>query len=158
MNRLSLFFCLLLVVTPLHAENQTWYFLRHFEKQGGADPQLSEVGQHRAHKLVNLLSSHTISAIYTTDYRRTKQSVTELAAHRGLPIVVYEPSALADFATQLATQHNILVVGHSNTTPQLIALLGGPVFSLSEQDYGVLYILNKLDGVVTLREVSVPAQ
>jgi broad specificity phosphatase PhoE len=146
------------VVTPLYAENQTWYFLRHFEKQSGTDPQLSEGGQRRAQNLASLLSSHTISAIYSSDYRRTKQSVTELAAQHGLPIIVYDPSALAAFAKQLATQHNVVVVGHSNTTPQLIALLGGPVFSLLEQDYGVLYILNKLDGVVTFREVSVPIQ
>jgi broad specificity phosphatase PhoE len=155
MNRFCLFFCLLLV-KPLYAENQTWYLLRHFEKQSGADPQLNEIGRKRAQNLAPLLSSQSISAIYSTDYRRTQQSVSELAALHALPILAYDPSALADFAKHIAKHNNVLVVGHSNTTPQLIALLGGPVFSLTEQDYGVLYILNKQAGEVTLREVFVP--
>jgi hypothetical protein len=63
-----------------------------------------------------------------------------------LSVTFYNPRELAGFALQLQAMStkgkgNILVVGHSNTTPQLLTLLGGPDKPLSENDYGDLFSL-----------------
>ena len=64
-----------------------------------------------------------------------------------LRVQLYDPSKLILFAKKLKNlkpdNGAILIVGHSNTTPELLALLGGPVIALSEKDYGDIFILNE---------------
>jgi broad specificity phosphatase PhoE len=50
------------------AQDSTWYFIRHFQKQAGDDPHLSELGQQNAQTLVALLKSKKLSKIYSTEY------------------------------------------------------------------------------------------
>ncbi|MFQ3248939.1 histidine phosphatase family protein [Glaciecola sp.] len=130
------------------------YLLRHFEKQVAdsqatysKDPELTTQGEMRAQSLAKYLSDANIIAIYSTDYKRTQQSVKPIADKLGLRVNSYDPSKLEAFAMQLqaisaTSQGDILVVGHSNTTPELLKLLGGPQISMTENDYGDLFYLN----------------
>ncbi|MDP5040450.1 MAG: histidine phosphatase family protein [Paraglaciecola sp.] len=133
------------------AEEQTWYFIRHFEKLSGDDPQLSELGKQRAEALVQALNNKPISHIYSTAYNRTLDSVSPLAVDRGLSPILYDPTQLAQLAQQLAQRNHVIVVGHSNTTGQLIRLMGGVIDNLTEQDYGQLFILSKVHGKLELQ-------
>lgn len=122
---------------------QDIYLVRHFEKgKEGRDPHLTDTGSKRAAELAKVLAEANIEVLYSTQYQRTIETAQPFAAESGLSIVYYDPSALAAFAnTLLASKQNSLVVGHSNTTPELIGLLGGKATAMQESDYGELFKL-----------------
>ena len=132
---------------PPPVEN-TIYLVRHAEKADGDNPSLTLVGRARAEILARELSDAGLTAIYSTDYKRTRETAAPIAKATGLPVIGYDPRGLEPFASMLrATPGNILVVGHSNTTPELVDLLGGkpgaPIDEASEYDR--LYVLT-VDG------------
>ena len=126
------------------------YLVRHAEKQlpvAGeklSDPDLTEAGKQRALALAHQLGDEPITHIFSSDFRRTKQTVAPLAKQKGLDIQLYNPRKLDDFAAQLRdTKGRILVSGHSNSTPNLVKLLGGaPGPPIAETwEYDRLYVL-----------------
>lgn len=139
------------------------YLVRHAEKDPGADPDLTPEGRQRAEILSQRLASANIDVVYSTDYTRTRRTAAPFALQAGLPVIYYDPSKLDAFALQLRQQGGrILVVGHSNTTPQLVAALGGepgnPIVEATEYDR--LYKV-RIDGdVVTtdLQRYGAPSQ
>lgn len=137
------------------SEFQVIYLVRHAEKQladpANKDPDLTERGQQRAVQLARVLRDSGINSIYSTDYRRTRQTAAPLAEKLQLPVTNYDPANLPALADRLrASSDNTLVVGHSNTTPQLVELLGGDFVSEIDeaQEYDRLYILILRDGKV----------
>jgi broad specificity phosphatase PhoE len=91
----------------------------------GDDP-LTPAGQARAVALCDLLQDAGVGAIYTSDRLRTKQTAAPLAARRGLTPVVWTGTS-AGLAADLLAHHRgstVLVVGHSNTVPEIAAALG----------------------------------
>lgn len=135
-------------------EATVYFLVRHAEKAGDeSDPPLSHAGQHRARQLADLLQDAAITAIYSSDYNRTRATASPLAAALGLEVKIYDPSGLQDFANELVKQKGrILVVGHSNTTPELSQRLGGdPGTDIDEEaEYDRLYLLTRqADGTVS---------
>lgn len=134
------------------------FLVRHFEKETPdilnkklKDPGLTKRGEARAKAMAAFLAEKNITSVFSTSYKRTLQTATPTAEQFGINITFYDPSELANFAAKLKTlasagKGNILVVGHSNTTPQLLKLLGGPDKALSEDDYGDLFYLALTDG------------
>lgn len=130
------------------------YLVRHAEKQAGDNPSLTEQGQMRAELLADLLADRRISQIHSTNYRRTLETAAPLADRLGLQVQLYDPSDLDAFARDLAARPGVhLVVGHSNTTPQLAAALGGdPGTEIDEtSEYDRLYVLTLRPGAVDSR-------
>jgi broad specificity phosphatase PhoE len=140
-------------------ENTVIFLVRHAEKQTTSeDPALTEEGQKRAVRLSRLLSDGEITRIYSTPFKRTRQTAQPLAQRLKLAITEYDYQALPQFAESLSSKaERILVVGHSNTTPQLVELLGGnpgtPIDEKSEYDrlYMVTLTPNKEVSTVLLR-------
>lgn len=134
------------------AEETIVFVVRHAEKASDdRDPLLSERGTTRASALARVLAHSGIDAIYTTQYQRTRLTAAPLAQLLGVEATVIEASATHtdDIAAKIRSSHRgerILVVGHSNTVPPILAALGvsNPP-SLTDDDYDRLYI-------VTLRE------
>ncbi len=126
----------------------TIVLVRHAEKmKDQEDPNLTEEGNSRAEKLKEILSTFSLNQIYSTDYNRTQQTAKPTSNAQEIEITSYNPRAINDFGNMLLqTQkgENILVVGHSNTTPQLLNFFMKEtvVESISESDYGNLYIVN----------------
>jgi len=123
---------------------QTIYLVRHAEKASGDDPQLTLVGRARAEILAAELADTDLAAIYSTNTRRTMETAAPTARATGLTVLPYDGNNLETFANMLrATPGNILVVGHSNTTPALVKALGGkpgtPIVEATEYDR--LYVL-----------------
>lgn len=124
------------------------FFVRHAEKSKDdpRDPNLNEEGHARAEQLKYHLAEAGITKIYSTDYKRTQQTVAPLAKALGIETEIY-PTDLLSIAEDLkkATTGNILVVGHSNTTPKLInKLLGEERYAkLDESVYNKLFMLIK---------------
>jgi probable phosphoglycerate mutase len=103
------------------------YLVRHAEKTTDKDdPALTEAGQARADALADLLTGKWLTHIYSTDTKRTRDTAAPVAERYGLKVELYDPRDLPAMAAKLkATPGRHLVVGHSNTTPQLTELLGG---------------------------------
>ncbi|MEO6138094.1 MAG: alpha/beta fold hydrolase [Luteimonas sp.] len=102
------------------------YVMRHLPAGSGADPSLSTDGARTATVLSEFLDQAAIKAIYITDTKRARQTASPLARKLGLTPVVYQPNEAAGLVAQIkAAPGNVLVVGHSNTLPKLIADLGG---------------------------------
>jgi broad specificity phosphatase PhoE len=148
---------LLLVVSSKTLMAADVYLIRHFEKQQQSTsddvpnkarpnkgPSLTQIGVNKAESLAEFLKDKNIRFIYSTDYTRTFQSALPSSMRLDIAITLYSPKDLASFADELkALDGNVLVLGHSNTTPQLLSLLGGPDKTLSEKDYGDLFIITQ---------------
>ena len=101
-----------------------------------------------------MLKDAGISAVYSTQYRRTMDTARPVAVQAGVEIESYEPNqaGMQAFIERLRAMHGrILVTGHSNTTPALVEGLGGDVVTpMTEADYDRLYIVMIApDGKVT---------
>ena len=132
----------------------TVILMRHGEKTGpSGDVALSEAGLVRAHELARVLAGTRVDAIYTTPYHRTRQTVAPLASTRHLDPVVYssEKTYAADLAARIRNEHSgktVVVVGHSNTTPEVIRALGFPnPPEITDSEYDNLYIVTLGEGV-----------
>jgi|SRR5262245_4429051 len=101
--------------------------VRHAEPvAGGTDPGLSTVGQHRAATLAKMLAETGITAILTSDLRRTKETAKPLATLLSIAPVVIADDLSAAAAHIKAAGKRVLVVGHTNTVPPIIEALRGP--------------------------------
>jgi len=72
----------------------TIFLVRHAEKVNASeDPRLSRAGKRRARALADLLEDAGIERIYSSDYRRCRDTANPLAARLEIP--VFLPSATA---------------------------------------------------------------
>lgn len=126
------------------------YLTRHAEKlASGKDPKLSEKGQQRAQALALTLADVELDRIYSTDYQRTQMTAQPTAASKEVEVISYNLpiKLLAAKILKLHNKDKVLVVGHSNTTPELIAALGieTPIV-IEHHQYGDLFIIEFFDG------------
>jgi broad specificity phosphatase PhoE len=133
---------LLAVAIPSFAQ-VTVILTRHAEKAATPpkDPDLTQAGQKRAQLLASMLADSGVDAIYVTEFKRTQQTAAPLAER-----VHVKPTVLSD--TQRLVQvirarqsGVVVVVGHSNTLPEIIAALGGPKLSIADPEYDNLLVL-----------------
>jgi 2,3-bisphosphoglycerate-dependent phosphoglycerate mutase len=120
--------------------------VRHAERapEPEDDPGLTAVGAERARELARLLVDAGITRIHSTDTRRTRETAGPLAEVLALPVELYDASDLGAVARDLlASPGRHLVVGHSNTTPELAAALGGERHGPIHEgwEYDRLYLL-----------------
>jgi len=145
MQRLFLALLLSVVCVSAAVARPAIFLVRHAEKapSGGNDPDLSIAGRQRAQRLANVLKDARISAIFVTELRRTRQTAAPLAQRLGLNPQVIPSNNPALLVTRLrASSGNILVVGHSNTIPEIISGLGLPTpLQIGENDFDNLFLL-----------------
>lgn len=131
----------------------TIIFVRHAEKDLSVpgDPPLSEAGRERVAELTRQLVDADViagvDAIYATPFRRTQQTAQPLADALDLPINTYDASDTDTVLESILERHKgkiILVVGHSDTVPVLIANLGASkqVPTIHENEYDNIYIIS----------------
>jgi broad specificity phosphatase PhoE len=131
----------------------TIIFVRHAEKatEPADDPGLSEAGQRRVAELTRQLVDADvvagIDAVYATNYNRTQETARPIADALDLPINTYDASDTETVLATILKEHKgkiILVVGHSNTVPMLIANLGASkkVPPIHESEYDNIYIIS----------------
>lgn len=109
------------------------FIVRHAEKQGGIDPELTEAGKKRAVRLKERLANEGITKIFVTDLRRTQQTAKPLYEFLGPQKCqifskiryVWDPiEAFKFIESKLDPEDAILIVYHSNRIPGLLDLLG----------------------------------
>ncbi|HKY32493.1 MAG TPA: histidine phosphatase family protein [Candidatus Polarisedimenticolia bacterium] len=139
--------------TALQAKADLVILVRHAEKSSGADdPDLAPAGRERAEALARALAHVPLTAVITTQYRRTALTAAPAARQQNLaPRVVASAGDVAAHAAAIAAALGdlpdgtaALVVGHSNTIAPIIAALGGPqVPNLCDAEHGILYVLHR---------------
>ena len=121
------------------------YLVRHAEKadDGTDDPPLALHGQIRVQTLLALLADVDLTHVHTTDLKRTRDTARPFAQRAQLEANIYDPRGLESLATDIiAAPGRHFVSGHSNTTPALVAALGGdPSDPIDEMEYDRLYIV-----------------
>lgn len=133
----------------------TVIFVRHAEKAEvpAGDPALSVVGQRRAAELARQLVDADVvpgvgvDAVYSTSYRRTVQTAQPVADALGLPVLTYNAADTEAFLEEVVREYKgkiILIVGHSDTVPQMIANMGASksVPPIAEDEYDNIYLVS----------------
>ena len=160
----------LALLTPaLAAAQQTVILVRHAERADGgagaaqasppgmtaapADPLLSAAGEARAAKLASMLADAGITAIYTTEFKRTQDTAKPLAAKLGLKPQVVAANDTQALVTRVKAEQPkgvVLIVSHSNRVPDAIRAFGGREVKIADDDYSGIYILTPATGALTL--------
>jgi broad specificity phosphatase PhoE len=156
MKKLLVLITVLLLSLPLFGQSTaptsqetTLIMVRHAEKMddGTRDPSLNEMGKDRAERLAQLLQEDfNIDAVYSTPYKRTRETAQPMADYIEKEIQTYDPRDLKGFINFLMEAKKgttVLVVGHSNTTPNLVnVVLGEEKYEqLDESAYGDIFIV-----------------
>jgi phosphohistidine phosphatase SixA len=103
------------------------FVMRHLQAGTGDDPGLTEAGAADARRLAGWFKkAERPRAIYVSRFRRARETAASLSAELGVQPVVYDPSDSAALVEAVrAERGNVLVVGHSNTVPEIVERLGG---------------------------------
>ena len=145
MNRALLSAFVLALCVPAWADV---FIVRHAEKKDPKDERsmLSAAGFKRAGDLRRALSSVNLKAVYHTEFERTRQTAAPTAAdHKLTPIELKsdDVQGLAKLLRALAPGEDALVVGHSDTVPELLQELGVSTrVAIGSADYGDLFIVS----------------
>jgi broad specificity phosphatase PhoE len=104
-----------------------YYVMRHLHTPAGErDPDLTAEGQSQALVLADWFGSHRPRVIYVSSFRRSQQTAAPTAAKLALTPIVYDPSDTAALVARVrAGPKPALIVGHSNTVPDIVEQLGG---------------------------------
>lgn len=137
------------------------YVVRHAEKATeGKDPELTAQGLTRAQNIAATLQRAGIGSIFSSPTQRTKQTAQALAQRTRLPVQTYDPRAPKELVEKVkALSGSVLVVGHSNTVPELVRLFGGaPGADIADNEYDRLYqlVIGPNGAVTTILLTSLP--
>lgn len=162
MKRTILALILVLASAAAAAAQSTVFVVRHAERADGGttnsmmgnDPDLSEAGKARAEALAVTLRDAGITAIFATEFKRTQQTAAPLAKALGVtPTIVSSKDTAGLIAKVTSAAGNVLVVGHSNSVPDVVKGLGvtTPV-TIADADYDHLFVVRLGDkpGVIRL--------
>ena len=163
MRMISKFFllgiCLSILAIAVSAQDKTIVLVRHAEKADATsqDPELSAEGKQRAERLVKVAGKYKPGAFYTTNFKRTRETLAPLAAKRKKQVETYDPrnqQALVDSIMKSPFKRHI-VAGHSNSVPGLANLIAkkDDFKNLDESEYGVIWVIRIKDGKVRKTEV-----
>lgn len=128
----------------LAAGSTTFFVVRHAEKQGEAgDVHLSEAGRRRAQTLAELLRPLRIATIYVTEANRAKETAAPLAEALDLTPTTYDYSdAWADGLAERHAGTAVVIVGHANTVPKIVARLSRAPAESIDDEYDNLFVVS----------------
>lgn len=143
-------------VPPPAASSPKAFVIRHFEKETGNDPALTAVGQANAQLLADRLANERIVAVYSTDTKRTGATALPTATRYGLTVTYYPPTDYNGLAARVRENGgSVLIVGHSNTVPDIVERLSGkPQPTMDESRYGDLFVVDLKTGSVAAEYVG----
>ena len=133
--------------------------VRHAEKATNdpKDPDLSEAGRKRAETLARILRDGQLTAIFTTEFKRTQETAAPISKLTGVAATILPGKDFAALASKLReVKGNALVVGHGNTIPEIVKALGvdTPV-RIADDDYSEIFVVT-LSGTPQLMRMHYP--
>jgi broad specificity phosphatase PhoE len=144
MKALALFLLFFVSVSMASAQPVV-VIVRHGEKatNGGNDLDLSSAGRARADALARILKDSGITAIFTTEFKRTQETAAPTATSAHVtPTVVTAKDTAGLVAKLQQLSGNALVVAHGDTIPNVIKALGinSPI-NIPDEDYSEVLIV-----------------
>ena len=154
-------------------EPVTIYIVRHAEKRTPEDtpgmdeatkkdPPLSRAGELRAMSLTEDIPAETLDAIYVTKTKRSEHTAAPVVALTGIEPIHYPPRDVEGLVERLRKRsgQSVLIVGHSNTIPELLGALGLDKPTIPEDQYGDLWVvrLRESGASVELRDFGGSAE
>ena len=138
-------FLLVFVSVSIASAQPVVVIVRHAEKvaNGGSDPDLSSTGRARADELGRILKDSAITAIFTSEFKRTQETAAPTATSIGVTATVLPANDTAALVAKLHQLNgNALVIGHGDTIPNIIKALGidSPI-NIPDEDYSELLIV-----------------
>jgi len=145
---LALLFACCLGIGVARAQNPplTVFVVRHAEKGPEVpDPSLDEAGRQRAAELARVLGDAKVTALFVTEFKRTQETLTPLAAATGVTpvrLLARDVDALIEQLTALPAGSRAVVSTHSNLVHVIVQRLTGVTFpQLTDLDYDRLVVL-----------------
>ncbi len=159
---MKLLLTIFLVFSIPENDCSTFYLIRHAEKvrtnKSDRDPKLNEKGILRALNWKEYFLDKDITKIYSTNYKRTLETVKPFQEAIGLATILYSPSSI-DYKDFISSNKGeiVLVVGHSNTIPNFVnELINDQVYAqIEDLNNSNLYIVNLCDSSVSHRLIKV---
>ena len=134
-----------------------YYVMRHLNTAPGTpDPDLTEEGRRNAELLANWFAAPPPATIFVSTAKRAQQTAAPLAARLGITPRVYDPADTDGLLTEMMKEPwPILIVGHSNTVPEIVARLGGTrPPPLGHDDFGDIWHISGPRRTVTKRRLG----
>ena len=145
-----------------HANCSTFYLIRHAEKirvdSAESNPDLNEKGLIRAERWKNYFLDKDVTKIYSTNYKRTYNTVKPLASEKNIEIFFYSASDIEyDEFIKSNIGDTTLVVGHSNTIPGFVNELIDYEYYQQIDDFNNsnLYVVSICESNVTHKLIKV---
>ncbi len=155
MKKILTVFCVLCFQLTLAQDVTNYYLIRHAEKDrsnpNNSNPELTTEGHQRARRWGVVFEKIQFDAVYSTNYLRTIQTAAPTAESQGIEIQFYDPRTLnSDEFKETTKGQNVLIVGHSNTIPDLAnAILGEQQFDNIPDDINsYLFVISVIDNKV----------
>ena len=130
------------------ADTTTVIVLRRAEKasDAGDDPPLSAAGIARAQRLAGLLAAAPLAAVYASDTQRAQQTAAPLAARHRVPVTVRAARDVRGLIDDIGARHvgrTVVVVGHSNTVPEIVSALtrGKQTVGIEDDQFDRIFIV-----------------
>jgi 2,3-bisphosphoglycerate-dependent phosphoglycerate mutase len=125
----------------------TVILIRHGERNAptptNPDPHLNAAGKARAKELIRIFGQSGIRAIYRSHFARSKETAQPLATHLGLPAI--EMNEALQIKNDIMSNHTgqtVLVIGHSDTVPDIINRLGaGNLPLIDDSEFDNLFVV-----------------
>lgn len=149
---------LLFVVPQDDFKPVTVYLIRHAERadEPRQDPPLTEKGTLRAQELARVLGNANIKTILTSQFARTKLTAEPISKKLNVAVTPISlslnpsnPRMISEQSTAEVTNkilerggESVLVIGHSNSIPDVIKMLGGDVAPvIDEKKFDDLFVV-----------------
>jgi len=139
-----------------------FYLIRHAEKDrsnpNDQNPNLTMKGMDRARHWKKYFDSIPLNSIYTTSYKRTKQTIAPISKAKKIKPKIYSPNKIniQDF---IETNYgkNVLISGHSNTTPNMVnRLINEKRYTdMLDSDNKSLFVVKFIDSDINVEVRSV---
>lgn len=141
---------------PQPAREEAYFVMRHLQKGTGDDPGLTEEGRRCAEALAEDLAESGISTIFASRTRRAYETAAPVGNRLGVLPTPYDPRDTPALVALIREhQGSVLVVGHSNTVPEIVERLGGArPADLAEDRYGEVWRVARPGGAVTVRRIT----
>lgn len=140
--------CLAVLVFSLAASAQedsgnVIFLVRHAEKESQEhDAALSVQGKKRAECLARVLHDANIQTIYVSEFTRTQQTAAPLAQALGIrPRIVPASDIETVVSESLKQPSSVLIVGHSDTIPEIVNKLTGRTVKVDDTEYDKLILV-----------------
>ncbi|MBL8891159.1 MAG: histidine phosphatase family protein [Planctomycetaceae bacterium] len=134
----------------------TWLIVRHADRDGSNDG-LTTAGHERAKQLATLAKTLRVSAVYSTDLRRTRDTAQPTADTNQLTVQTYQQPT-SEWLNEVRKANPagvVLIVAHSNTVGVIVSeLTGTEPFEIAHDQFDLLYVVKEKNETVTSVQLS----